>query len=151
MKWNSPEHLNSWSCRSATFCPLSWLGEWHLVYGAKRGALRKNRDNQDKWQSHANGLSESLRARIRDIPVNISRWRAVTLLLLIVLWYERKFKYFIFTVFIFPIHIITMHWYYSVSMFPLLWKRYRRQIKLQYFYFVLFTDNALHYGNRESL
>lgn len=118
----SPEHLNSWSCRSATFCPFNWLGEWHLVYGARRGALRKNRDNQDKWQSHANGLSESRRARIRDIPLNISRCKAVTLLLLIVLRCkkkneEKKFKYFTvavgryiasLTVFTFCIHIITI-------------------------------------------
>lgn len=77
-----PEHLNSWSCKSATFCPLSCPGEWQRVYGANRGALRRNFESHDKWQSHANGLSLRRRARSRGILVNISRGNVVKLLLL---------------------------------------------------------------------
>lgn len=80
-KKNLPEHLNSWSCKSATFCPFNWLGEWQRVYGANRGALRRNFESHDKWQSHANGLSESRRARSRGILENISRGSVVKLLL----------------------------------------------------------------------
>lgn len=76
-----PEHLNSWSCKSATFCPFNWLGEWHRVYGANRGALRRNFESHDKWQSHANGLSESRNARSRGMFENISRGIVVMLLL----------------------------------------------------------------------
>lgn len=82
-----PEHLYSWSWRSATFCPLKWLGVWHLVYGAKRGALRKKRDNHDKWQSHENGLSDNRRARKRGIPANKLGANVVMLLLFKVLFY----------------------------------------------------------------
>lgn len=80
-----PEHLNSCSCRSATFCPLSCDGDWHLVYGARRGALRKNRDSQDKWQSHAKGLSERRNARKRLKALNVLWGSDVKLLLLSVL------------------------------------------------------------------
>lgn len=80
-----PEHLKSCSCSSAKLCPFSWLGEWHRVYGAKRGELRKYRDSHDKWQSHVNGLSDNRNARMRGIPLNISRGNAVTLLLFSVL------------------------------------------------------------------
>jgi hypothetical protein len=76
-----PEHLNSWSCKSATFCPFNWLGEWHRVYGANRGALRRNFESHDKWQSHANGLSDSRNARSRGMFENISRGIVVMLLL----------------------------------------------------------------------
>lgn len=81
-----PEHLKSCSCKSATLWPFNWLGEWHRVYGAKRGADRKNRDNHDRWQSHPNGLSDNLSARMRGNPLNISRDSVVILLLFSVLW-----------------------------------------------------------------
>lgn len=77
-----PEHLNSWSCKSATFCPFSWPGEWQRVYGASRGALRRNFESHDRWQSHANGLSERRNARNRGMLENISRGIVVMLLLL---------------------------------------------------------------------
>lgn len=77
-----PEHLNSWSCKSATFCPFNWLGEWQRVYGASRGALRRNFESHDRWQSHANGLSDKRRARSRGMLENISRGIVVMLLLL---------------------------------------------------------------------
>lgn len=77
-----PEHLNSWSCKSATFCPFSWLGEWQRVYGANRGALRRNFESHDRWQSHANGLSDKRKARSRGMLENISRGIVVMLLLL---------------------------------------------------------------------
>lgn len=84
--FNLPEHLKSCSCNSAKLWPFSWLGEWHRVYGARRGELRKYRDNHDKWQSHVNGLSDKRNARIRGIPLKISRGNAVILLLFKVLW-----------------------------------------------------------------
>lgn len=84
-----PEHLKSCSCSSAKLCPFNWLGEWHRVYGANRGELRKYRDNHDKWQSHVNGLSDNRNARMRGIPLKISRGNAVMLLLFKVL-VERK-------------------------------------------------------------
>lgn len=77
-----PEHLNSWSCKSATFCPFNWLGEWQRVYGANRGALRRNFESHDRWQSQANGLSERRSARSRGMLENISRGIVVMLLLL---------------------------------------------------------------------
>lgn len=77
-----PEHLNSWSCKSATFCPFNWLGEWQRVYGASRGALRRNFESHDRWQSHANGLSDKRKARSRGMLENISRGIVVMLLLL---------------------------------------------------------------------
>lgn len=80
-----PEHLKSCSCKSATLWPFNWLGEWHRVYGAKRGELRKNRASHDRWQSHANGLSDNRSARMRGIPLKISRGNAVMLLLFSVL------------------------------------------------------------------
>lgn len=80
-----PEHLKSCSCSSAKLCPFNWLGEWHRVYGARRGELRKYRDNHDKWQSHVNGLSDRRNARMRGIPLNISRGKVVMLLLFNVL------------------------------------------------------------------
>lgn len=80
-----PEHLKSCSCSSAKLCPFNWLGEWHRVYGARRGELRKYRDNHDKWQSHVNGLSDKRSARMRGIPLNISRGKVVMLLLFSVL------------------------------------------------------------------
>lgn len=76
-----PEHLNSWSCKSATFCPFNWPGEWHRVYGANRGALRRNFESHDRWQSHANGLSDKRNARRRGMLENISRGIVVMLLL----------------------------------------------------------------------
>lgn len=87
-----PEHLKSCSCSSAKLWPLSWLGEWHRVYGAKRGELRKYRDSHDKWQSHVNGLSDNRNARTRGIPLNISRGNAVILLLFRVLHRKREEK-----------------------------------------------------------
>lgn len=83
-----PEHLKSWSCRSATFCPLSWLGEWHLVLGARRDADRKYRESHDRWQSQANGLSDRRSARRRR-PAKRSRGKAVKLLLFKVLGMKR--------------------------------------------------------------
>lgn len=79
---SSPEHLNSWSCKSATFCPFNWLGEWQRVYGANRGALRRNFESHDRWQSHANGLSDKRKALSRGMLENISRGIVVMLLLL---------------------------------------------------------------------
>lgn len=80
--FSSPEHLNSWSCKSATFCPFSWLGEWQRVYGASRGELRRNFESHDRWQSHAKGLSDKRSARSRGMLENISRGIVVMLLLL---------------------------------------------------------------------
>lgn len=77
-----PEHLNSWSCKSATFCPFSWLGEWQRVYGANRGELRRNLESHERWQSHAKGLSDKRKARSRGMFENISRGIEVMLLLL---------------------------------------------------------------------
>lgn len=81
-----PEHLNSWSCTSTTFCPFSWLGEWHLVYDDKRGALFKYFDNHDKWQSQPNGLSDKRNDFNLGIPLKISRGSVVKLLLFKVLY-----------------------------------------------------------------
>lgn len=88
----SPEHLKSCSCSSAKLCPFNWLGEWHRVYGARRGELRRYRDNHDKWQSHVNGLSDKRNARMRGIPLNISRGKVVILLLFNVLQKQKMAK-----------------------------------------------------------
>lgn len=95
-RWPSahlPEHLKSCSCRSATFWPLSWPGEWHRVYGARRDAFFRYRANQERWQSHANGFSERRSARRRGIPANMSRGSVVMLLLFKVLQARNEMKW----------------------------------------------------------
>lgn len=87
-----PEHLKSCSCSSETLCPFKWLGEWQRVYGARRDELCKYRDNHDKWQSQVNGLSDNRSARIRGIPLNMSRGNVVILLLFNVLQNVKKKK-----------------------------------------------------------
>lgn len=52
------------------------------MYGAKRGALRRNFESHDRWQSQANGLSDKRKARRRGMLENISRGIVVMLLLL---------------------------------------------------------------------
>lgn len=88
-----PEHLKSGSWSSATFWPFNWDGDWHLVCCALRGVLRKNLDNHDKWQSHANGFSDKRRARNRPKPLKTLCGIVVKLLLFKVLWKETKDSY----------------------------------------------------------
>lgn len=87
-----PEHLNSWSWRSAMFCPLRWLGEWHLVYWAKRGECRRYLANQDNWQSQWRRFSLRRNVRNRNMLLNISLPSHVKLLLFNVLGSELTFE-----------------------------------------------------------
>lgn len=81
----SPEHLNSWSCRSAMFCPLRWLGEWHLVYCPRRGECLKYRASQDNWQSQCKRFSLKRNVRNLNMLLNMSFPSHVRLLLFNVL------------------------------------------------------------------
>lgn len=82
---HSPEHLNSWSCRSATFCPLSCVGEKQRVYRARRGKRLSQRASQDRWQSQIRLLSDRRSVRSRNNSSNRFSGSDVKLLLFSVL------------------------------------------------------------------